>query len=241
MPKMLTIYLARHGQDEDNAAGILNGHRDRPLTELGVHQAKELATKIKSSDLKFDAIYSSPLQRASKTADIIVAAEEEVEEEGIVDDDGPAQHAVERLDDLIERDFGVMTGVPVTEIESRCSPDVYKTDTVTYFLSPPGAETFPQLLDRARRLLDTLVTEKHNNDNHQKDVSILLVTHGDFGKMFYANYYNLEWKNVLKDFHFGNSEVIVCSPTIKNRSSSSSGGGPDPKETHVFTTQQFNA
>ncbi len=33
---MLKIYLARHGQNEDNANGILNGHRDLPLTDIGL-------------------------------------------------------------------------------------------------------------------------------------------------------------------------------------------------------------
>jgi len=32
---VLNIYVARHGQDRDNSNGILNGHRDEPLTELG--------------------------------------------------------------------------------------------------------------------------------------------------------------------------------------------------------------
>ena len=32
---MLKIYIARHGQNEDNANGILNGHRDLPLTDIG--------------------------------------------------------------------------------------------------------------------------------------------------------------------------------------------------------------
>ncbi|MBP7769257.1 histidine phosphatase family protein, partial [Candidatus Saccharibacteria bacterium] len=39
----MSIYIARHGQNKDNAEGILNGHRDRPLTELGRRQAMELA------------------------------------------------------------------------------------------------------------------------------------------------------------------------------------------------------
>lgn len=33
---MLNIFIVRHGQDEDNAKRLLNGHRDRPLTDLGV-------------------------------------------------------------------------------------------------------------------------------------------------------------------------------------------------------------
>ncbi len=32
---MLKIYLMRHGQNLDNLNGILNGHRDEPLTEKG--------------------------------------------------------------------------------------------------------------------------------------------------------------------------------------------------------------
>ncbi len=34
---MLTIYVARHGQDKDNEAGILNGRRDMPLTLKGIY------------------------------------------------------------------------------------------------------------------------------------------------------------------------------------------------------------
>lgn len=56
---MLKIYLARHGQNEDNANGILNGHRDMPLTEVGIGQAHEVAEKIKESGLTFDVVLSS--------------------------------------------------------------------------------------------------------------------------------------------------------------------------------------
>lgn len=30
---MTNIYIVRHGQDQDNEHGILNGHRNMPLTE----------------------------------------------------------------------------------------------------------------------------------------------------------------------------------------------------------------
>ena len=40
---MLKIYLVRHVQNKDNADGILNGHRDEPLTDLGFAQAHETA------------------------------------------------------------------------------------------------------------------------------------------------------------------------------------------------------
>jgi len=131
---MLKIYLARHGQDEDNAEGILNGHRDRSLTDLGIKQAQDIANKIKDADMKFDAIYSSPLKRTLQTANIIA--------------DTKGFKEVVPLEGLIERNFGIMTGKLVKDIESLCAPDILKTEIITYFLCPEGAETFPDLIKR---------------------------------------------------------------------------------------------
>ena len=205
---MLKIYLARHGQNEDNANGILNGHRDIPLTKIGEAQAAEVANKIKEFGLSFDHVYCSPLQRARRTAEIITEV-----------NDLPAP---EVKDLLIERDFGVMTGVEQSRVEELCAPDILKTETINYFLSPEGAETFPDLLDRAGKLLDELIET-------YTDGSILLVTHGDFGKMVYAKYYDLGWEEVLSLFHFGNSELLLLS------------GDSEPGEAHVFTILQHNS
>jgi len=75
---MLKIYLARHGQDTDNIAGILNGRRNESLTEKGIEQAHETADKIKKVGISFDVVYSSPLQRAFETAKIITARSKKI-------------------------------------------------------------------------------------------------------------------------------------------------------------------
>ena len=49
---MLQIFLARHGQDEDNANGILNGRRDLPLSNIGIEQARKEKGLIKSDSIK---------------------------------------------------------------------------------------------------------------------------------------------------------------------------------------------
>lgn len=187
---MLKIYLTRHGQNLDNVDGILNGHRDAPLTEKGVAQAQELGEKIKKAPITFHAIYSSPLIRAFDTANIISQTI-----------NGPTP---QKEDLLIERDFGVMTGKKVSDIESLCAPDIIKTDTITYFLSPEGAETFPSMMHRAQMLLDK-ISEVH------KDGNVLLVCHGDIGKIIYAEYYNLDWEHVLVQFYFGNCDLLLLS------------------------------
>lgn len=204
---MTTIYLARHGQDKDNEIGVLNGHRDMPLTKLGLEQANQLAQKIKNSALKFNKVYSSPLQRAYQTAKTIT--------------DYLQIEDPEKINLLIERDFGVMTGKPTKSVTALCSPDILQAEIITYFLSPQGAETFPELIDRARVLLD-FIKNKH------KEEKVLLVTHGDFGKMLYAAYYNLNWQEVLTMFHFGNSELLLLSEDSA------------PENSHLFSASQHN-
>lgn len=203
---MLQIYLARHGQDEDNAQGILNGHRDRPLTPLGLEQATQLAGFIKEASLTFDAVYSSPLIRAQETALTVTSA---------LNLPNPVI-----LPELIERDFGMMTGQKTADIKKLCAPDIIQAEIITYFLSPEGAETFPDLIVRGRKILDIIKTK------HQAG-QILLVSHGDIGKMIYAAYYNLPWEKVLTDFHFGNTGLILLN-------------GEQPTDNLIFKTKQFN-
>lgn len=191
---MTKIYLVRHGQDQDNADGILNGQRNQPLTEIGREQARVLAEKVKELDLHIDKVYGSPLDRAYNTAEAIA---------DILNLEKP-----QKLDLLIERDFGIMTGVSRDKILEMCSPNILKAEVVTYFLSPEGAETFPQLIDRAKKLF-TWLEENNTAEN------ILLVTHGDIGKMIYAAFYNEDWKDILLKFHFGNSEVLLLDKDSK--------------------------
>ncbi|MDB5477633.1 MAG: phosphoglycerate mutase protein [Alphaproteobacteria bacterium] len=190
---MLKIYLARHGQDEDNARGILNGHRDTKLTEIGISQANELAQHLKEKQITFDKIYSSPLQRAYMTAQII-ADKLEVDLPEI----NPA---------LIERNFGIMTGKKIQEIEAFCTPDIIKAEKITYFLSPENAETFPEMLVRAKTMLE-LIQKRHEGGK------VLFVCHGDIGKMIYAAFYDLSWQEILTHFHFGNSELLVLDHSL---------------------------
>lgn len=205
---MSKIYLARHGQNLDNVNGVLNGHRDLPLTDIGREQARMVAQKIKAANLRFDHVFTSPLRRASQTATIITGAT------------GAPTPVEMRL--LIERDFGVMTGLKQSQIEELCAPDVIKTEAVTYFLNPENAETFPDLLLRAHQILKVL-------GDQYADKNVLLVTHGDIGKMIYAAYYQLDWSDVLRLFHFGNSELLLLSEVSR------------ADEAHVFKILQFNS
>jgi broad specificity phosphatase PhoE len=64
-----TLLLVRHGETDWNADGRLQGQTDRPLTDFGRRQARELADELANEELA--AVYSSDLSRARETAEIV--------------------------------------------------------------------------------------------------------------------------------------------------------------------------
>lgn len=184
---MLEIYLCRHGQSVANANGKLAGHTDSPLSAVGIQQAREVANQAKLAGLRFDRVYSSPLKRAWKTAQIIAKT--------------TSSPAPEIMRDLIERDFGVLTGKSYSDIP-KLAPEMLGTDEIGYFLKAPGSESYPKVLKRAQEVL----SEIHRN---HKDGKVLLVAHGDIGIMLFAAFHKTAWKEALAHFHFGNSDLLL--------------------------------
>ena len=66
---MTTLLLVRHGETDWNADGRLQGQTDRPLSDFGRRQARQLAEEL--ADEEFQAIYASDLSRARETAEIV--------------------------------------------------------------------------------------------------------------------------------------------------------------------------
>jgi broad specificity phosphatase PhoE len=65
------VLIWRHGRTEWNAAGRMQGQTDVPLDEVGVQQALQAAPLLAAEGP--DAIVSSDLQRAKRTADALAA------------------------------------------------------------------------------------------------------------------------------------------------------------------------
>lgn len=62
----MKLYIVRHGETDANASSIVQGWMDTELNEKGLAQAAEAA---KNFDAPIDAIYSSDLKRATRTAE----------------------------------------------------------------------------------------------------------------------------------------------------------------------------
>lgn len=58
------IYLIRHGETNENRAGIIQGQMDTVLNEAGVEQAHLCGQALE--DVPFAAAFTSDLKRASK-------------------------------------------------------------------------------------------------------------------------------------------------------------------------------
>ena len=64
----MTIYLIRHGKDDETIRGGWSNHG---LTPAGVEQVNKLAAKMIAENLNIDYIYSSDLKRAKETSGIL--------------------------------------------------------------------------------------------------------------------------------------------------------------------------
>lgn len=96
---MKRIYLIRHGETAWSKSGQHTGNTDLELTENGMRQAEQLKKRL--SPLSFDHVFSSPLKRAKKTAEIC----------------GYANPSL--MDELREWDYGDYEGLTSDEIHQK--------------------------------------------------------------------------------------------------------------------------
>lgn len=101
----MKLYVARHGQTDLNARRQMQGRRGLPLNETGIQQAEESAALLKG--IRFEAVYSSPQERAVQTARILTGAENIIVDRRIdVFDVGNADNLV--IDENMPLLFGLM-------------------------------------------------------------------------------------------------------------------------------------
>ena len=67
---MNKLILLRHGQSQWNLENKFTGWEDVPLTNQGIVEAKKAGVILKKNNIEIDAVFSSVLKRANKTAEI---------------------------------------------------------------------------------------------------------------------------------------------------------------------------
>ena len=153
---MGSIIFLRHGQAENNVKRVLAGRTPGvSLTDDGINQAKAIAEYLKP--MKISTVYSSPIERAQKTAEI-VAKHNSVDYK--ID---------ERLNEL---DMGKFTGFPYDEIFKSHGNVFLKFYEGQLEIAHNGVETFSEVKKRVLSIADH-VLNKHKGEN------VVLVTHMD--------------------------------------------------------------
>lgn len=101
------LYLARHGETQENVAGILQGHLPGTLTEVGKGQAEGLLRTLQGLP-RPDVLLTSDLGRAIETGSIMNAG---------------LDLPVEQTALLRERDWGSLTGRPINDVDKKNFPE----------------------------------------------------------------------------------------------------------------------
>lgn len=112
---MITLYLARHGQTEENIARIFQGHLPGTLTDEGKEQARLMGKQLENISL--DCIVSSDLQRVVDTVQIAMHGRFLPWEKTVL---------------LREVDWGKWTGLKIDSVKTSELPDDVETREMLY-------------------------------------------------------------------------------------------------------------
>ncbi len=184
-----TIYVVRHGETTGNVRHEYSGHTDVDLTERGELQGKERAVEF--ANIHFDAVYSSDLIRAKRTAEFI-KAERQLE--------------VKTSELLRERNFGHFEGKNRADLIAEYKEEFDRLDALVgrdklYFKPHETWEDIDTLLARFVTVLREIALANLGK-------TVLVVCHGSIMRAFLGHmdpkYYhfrfdNTGWFKILSD------------------------------------------
>lgn len=161
------IYLIRHGQTEWNLETRMQGHKDSPLTIVGIAQAQRLHDRLMNE--KIDLIYSSESKRAYDTGKII---------------QGNRNIFIRTRKELKEIHMGKWEGMKEVDIINRY-PEAWNNfwnDPLLYTPTSEG-ESYQKLKDRVIPSIEEII-----NSNQSKN--IIIVTHRITLKVIMSHFMN---------------------------------------------------
>ena len=179
-----TLILVRHGQTDWNVNGRYMGWMDENLNQEGVQQAERLAQRLDWWPIS--AVYSSPLKRAVRTADIVAK---------------PHSIAVQTIEELGEMRIGAWEGMFAGDIAAKY-PELWKTwRTNPGDFRMPGGESLGEVCERAIRAFGVIMDESEGK-------MVLAVTHDVVVKLLVAHCLGVSL-NIYRRLEVGNASITV--------------------------------
>lgn len=176
------VVVIRHGQTSWNAQQRLQGHTDISLDATGVWQAQQLAHALTHEGI--DAIYSSDLQRAHRTALVLAAT---------------TGAAVQSHGDLRERCFGFLEGSTYAEVDQCWPEDARWWRQRDLVARPGGGESLLQFSNRCVGTATQLVARHAGG-------TVALVAHGGVLDCLYRAATNVAL-NAPRSWQLGNATI----------------------------------
>ncbi|MGH2625947.1 MAG: histidine phosphatase family protein [Anaerolineales bacterium] len=151
---MTELVLVRHGETDWNIQGRFQGQSDPPLNERGLAQARTLALELAGEEVA--AVYTSDLQRARQTAEILAEAL------------GAPLRADLRLREIHQ---GVWEGMVMDDIRRRYPEEFAQRAADPLASTPPGGESVRRVQQRALGVVSE-ISARH------PDEEVVVVSHG---------------------------------------------------------------
>lgn len=165
----MKVYLIRHGETDLNKRKVLQGRSDTELNEYGLSLAKMTGESLRN--VTFDLVFTSPLKRAKRTAELVVRV---------------AETNVPILEEprIREISFGVYEGLCYHK-ENYNIPDEHFLDffeAPERYVAPTEGENFAEIIERTGMFWRELI-----GNLKYADKTILVSTHGCALKAILAN------------------------------------------------------
>ena len=178
------LLVVRHAQTLSNITGRYMGWIDEDLSEEGVWQAEQLSQRLRHWSIA--AVYSSPLKRAFRTAEIVALLH---------------SLSVQRLDELGEIRLGAWEGMFAEEIAAKFSSlwRAWKTDPSA--VQTPGGESLAQVQQRAVAALESIT-------QINQDKQVLMVTHDVIVRLLVAYCLNVS-PSIYRRLEVANASLTV--------------------------------
>ena len=149
---MFELYAVRHGQSMANEKNVIQGQTSTPLSQLGLKQAEALAKRL--ANIRFDAVYTSDLERATQTAEFAAPYIQPI-----------------LCKELREWNLGIFQGVSVDKVKELYPNEWEQFLHGTSDYRIPGGETADEVHKRVICFLKRLESEVTGD-------RILVVSHG---------------------------------------------------------------
>lgn len=132
-----TLVLVRHGQSDWNKLNLFTGWKDPALTEVGEKEAIKGGEELKKAGLtRFDVAYTSALQRAQRTLQLVLQ---------VIGDEGLTTHKDQALN---ERDYGDLTGLNKDDARAKFGEEQVHVWRRSFDVPPPNGESLKLTADR---------------------------------------------------------------------------------------------